>query len=124
MKGEKATIKELYTVSKNTGIFDNNTSMKLSNFLYIKIMDQKEKIRDWICKECQFVNCKLMLDGIWVYYNRGNDCGLCGESLNVNYVDRSNVKNTIEEPNIDTEKWKKINALKCCAFITNLLSTF
>eukprot|EP01084_Bolivina_argentea_P070072 127465_1 len=54
--------------------------MKLSKYLYIKMMDDKENIRPWFCPTCQFLNCKLMIDGLWRYYNQGNKCGLCGDS--------------------------------------------
>eukprot|EP01083_Nonionella_stella_P318545 1164958_1 len=87
----KVTITTLYDIAKEISIFDEETAMKLSKYLYIKMMDDKEKIVPWECQTCQFLNCQLMVDGLWRHYNEGNKCGLCGDSRYIitNKVTRS-----------------------------------
>eukprot|EP01083_Nonionella_stella_P269388 911391_1 len=82
MKREKVKVKDLYKVAKEISIFTCDEAMSLSKYLYIKMMDDKEKARPWICKICDFLNCKRMVDGLWRYYNETNKCGLCGLDAN------------------------------------------
>eukprot|EP01084_Bolivina_argentea_P269646 458320_1 len=102
--------------------------MKLSQSLCIKIMDDKRKLRPWICPTCQFLNCKLMIDGLWRYYNQTNKCGLCGESrkqtpnatkknrqLCKTYTSISKSKKA-KPAIIDTEKWDEVDDSECTLF--------
>ena len=142
MKRDKVKIKDLYEVAKDIDIFDNDTAMKLSKYLYIKMVDDKEKVRPWKCQTCHFLNCKLMVGGLWRYYNQTNKCGLCGDYRDVVTVDekdnnnqvlrpqlrkrttmaflpsyKSNVTlvNPTNKPEIDTQKWEEIE-LECKLF--------
>eukprot|EP01084_Bolivina_argentea_P016995 31739_1 len=45
-------------------LFNDQTVYKLSTYLYIKMMDDKEKVLPWECQTCQFLNCSLMVNGL------------------------------------------------------------
>eukprot|EP01083_Nonionella_stella_P068578 182235_1 len=77
-------------------IFNSDDAMVLSKYLYIKMMDDKERVRPWVCEMCQFLNCKRMVDGLWRYYNEAQNCGLCG-------VSRSKITNAIIANEGDTD---------------------
>eukprot|EP01083_Nonionella_stella_P193970 715789_1 len=104
------------------------------------MMDDKEKMRPWICQSCEFVNCKLKVDGLWRYYNQANKCGLCGDSRHEilndikddeqprRHLRRRNTMafsafktyqsqlNATQQPIIDTEKWDEIDDSECTLF--------
>eukprot|EP01083_Nonionella_stella_P190263 704683_1 len=137
LRKEKVTIRDLHGVARRMKIFDEETAKKLSKYLYIKMMDDKQKIVPWECKTCQFLNSTIMVNGLWRHYNEGNECGMCGDpryvptnkvkksetgqDTNVNYHRRSNsmlwqkISHTLttfasqkQEPAIDTKEWSQI----------------
>eukprot|EP01084_Bolivina_argentea_P100281 180091_1 len=83
----------------------------------MKMMKDKEKIRPWNCNNCEFLNDRFMVNGLWRYYNETNKCGLCGHSrehkTNIILQDisrqmkrRSSVyEHLIKRPNIDITNW-------------------
>eukprot|EP01083_Nonionella_stella_P279631 951219_1 len=104
LKREEVTAKELYNVAKTMEIFNSDEAMVLSKYLYIKMMDDKERVRPWLCEMCHFLNCKRMVDGLWRYYNESHECGLCG-------VSRSKITNAMianKQDNDDDDASKSI----------------
>eukprot|EP01084_Bolivina_argentea_P276575 471938_1 len=104
-------------------------------------MDDKEKVLPWECQTCQFLNCSLMVNGLWRHYNEGNKCGMCGDSR---YLITNNIKgkqptytkrlrrrasmafmkyksseyesksNNPDAPNIDEDEWNEIADINEC----------
>eukprot|EP01084_Bolivina_argentea_P249777 418288_1 len=83
-KREQIDVKNLYDIAISFDIFGHDISMKISKYLFQKMFDDRELLKPWKCKHCFFVNCELMIDGLWRLYNQINKCGLCGTIENSN----------------------------------------
>eukprot|EP01084_Bolivina_argentea_P017738 33098_1 len=111
MKKEEVTTKDLYEVAKNISILSNDTAVKLSTYLHVRMIDDTRKARPWICWKCEFLNRKLMVHRLWRYYNQANACGLCGEPRTEigNETKKDDADKIISSANnppyIDHEKW-------------------
>eukprot|EP01083_Nonionella_stella_P040219 109297_1 len=134
MKRQEMTAKHLYDVLKSISIqidddtaiplFDSNTSIRISRYLYIKMMDDiNRNSSTWSCKKCGFVNCKLMVDGIWRFYNHAKKCALCGRPRMVLMNDMKQEKESFHKSD-DTEtpwvvnraEWDEVDQADCPLF--------
>eukprot|EP01084_Bolivina_argentea_P314753 545200_1 len=59
-------------------LLNPNTTEKLCSYLFHKLFDDIERIRQWRCSNCYFVNRKLMIGALWRFYNQLSECALCG----------------------------------------------
>eukprot|EP01084_Bolivina_argentea_P096423 173360_1 len=87
-KQQNVTINELHSIATKISIFDRDTAETLAKYLFLR---KGHQISSWSCKKCYFVNCQLMVDALWRFYNQRNKCGLCGT-----YNRQENVEATIQ----------------------------
>eukprot|EP01084_Bolivina_argentea_P249776 418285_1 len=122
-KREQIDVKNLYDIAISFDIFGHDISMKISKYLFQKMFDDRELLKDWKCKKCHFANCELMVDGLWRLYNQLNKCGLCGNNrVSTKHIEE---KHTIKEnlfestkanislPQCVTESWLDVCDLTC-----------
>eukprot|EP01084_Bolivina_argentea_P223309 377861_1 len=118
-KGENVMIDDIYSIANNIEIFDHNVATSLSKYLFLR----KDHQTPWICRKCQFLNNKLMVEGLWRYFNQRNKCGLCGkysgdDSKSASFFKESTdyddeIESIQQHSNIDVLRWKEIGTDQC-----------